>query len=162
MKAVSDPSSPDYGKYLGVDDVNKAFAPASSSEGKVKSWLQKSGCSNIMSDGKIVSFTATVAQANKMLDTKFGLYTNGETTKLRTMGYSVPDELGDAVDVVTPTTYFGDTKAYAAIPESATSDFLAIEKRDQPTIDLSCETEINYQINATYNRTYTVLTPSCL
>lgn len=159
---MSDPSSPDYGKYLGVDDVNKAFAPAADSADKVKSWLQKSGCKNIASDGNMVSFTATVGQANKMLDTKFALYTNGQSNKLRTMGYSVPDELGDAVDVITPTTYFDNTNAHAAIPDAMALEATPVEKRAQPTIDLSCETDIVVPINATYNKTYTALSPSCL
>ena len=160
LKSVSTPNSAHYGKYLDKSELDTIFAPTTESESKVKSWLQTSGASDIVSDGNTVSFKTDVGNANKMLDTKFALYTNGETTKLGTTQYSVPDDLSDAVDIITPTTYFSSMKAHRAVPNIAPSVVERAPSKRQ--LKASCETVISIPITAKKNESFTVIGPTCL
>lgn len=132
------------------------FAPSTRSRDKVKSWLQKSGVSDIEFDGSTVSFATTIGHANKLLDTRFGLYTNGKHTKLRTLQYSVPDDLKDDVDLISPTTFFGNMRAHRAIPETQPSK---TERAPMKVRQLkqSCETTITVS-----GKNYDVIGPECL
>ena len=161
LASVSTPGKSSYGKYLDVDDMDAIFAPSKDAESKVKSWLSGSGASNIVSDGSMVTFTTTVGNANKMLDTKFNLYTNGETTKLRTTAYSVPDDLGDAIDLISPTTYFGNMRAHSAIPNISPSK---TERKPNLRRQLSpsCETTVSIPISANQTEDFNLLSPTCL
>lgn len=50
-----------------------------------------------------------------MLDTSFEVYTNGASELVRTLSYSIPDELQQQVVFVSPTTYSGTTKTARAV-----------------------------------------------
>jgi tripeptidyl-peptidase-1 len=141
--------------------MNSLFAPSKDAESKVLAWLQKSGAANINSDGSVISFTTTVGNANNMLDTNFNLYTNGETTKLRTTSYSVPDDLGDAIDLISPTTYFDNTKAHRALPnlEPSRVTRTANEVRQ---LKPACETKVAVPISANETQEFDLLSPTCL
>ncbi|KAK4565465.1 hypothetical protein LTR86_004082 [Recurvomyces mirabilis] len=156
---VSTPGSPGYGKYIDLDQQNTIFGANQQSEDGVMSWLQGAGISGASSEGGVVSFSTTVGQANQLLNTTFGLYTNGAMTKLRTMEYSVPDHLGDAVDLITPTTFFGTTKSQRAIPVTETAAETVPSKRQE---DPSCQTTITIPISKNRTKAYSVLTPTCL
>ena len=140
--------------------MDAMFAPSSESESKVKSWLKQSGVSNILTDGSVVSFTTTVGNANKMMDTKFGLYTDGATEKVGTTQYSVPDEVGNAIDIISPTTYFGSMKAHRAVPNVAPSK---VERSpDKRQLKHSCETVISIPLTKNTTEDFTVIGPTCL
>lgn len=101
-----------------------------------------------------------MGQANNLLSTKFAVYTDGQTTKLRTTAYSIPDDLVNDIDVISPTTYFGNTKAQRIISRgpgfAPSSTVNAPTKRQFST---SCETSVVYAPNG---RTYKLLSPLCL
>lgn len=161
LASVSTPGSADYGKYLDKDDLDALFAPSSEKVAKVKAWLQKNGISGSEKDAGFISFHTTVGKANKLLDTKFGLYTDGEQTKLRTLKYSVPDDLSDAVDLISPTTFFGNMKAHRALPnlEASKTERKPMEARQ---LKPSCETTISIPISANQTEDFTVIGPTCL
>lgn len=58
--------------------------------------------------GVWLTFPVSVAQAERMLDTQYHVYRHSTTSQrvVRAMAYSLPRELHDHIDVVTPTTYF--------------------------------------------------------
>lgn len=85
LALVSTPGSPKYGQYQDLNSQNAMFAPSADAANSVTSWLKKAGATNIVSDGTMVNFESTVEKANEMLNAAFMLYTNGQTTKLRTM-----------------------------------------------------------------------------
>ncbi|KAK5112515.1 hypothetical protein LTR62_004272 [Meristemomyces frigidus] len=157
---VSTPGSPGYGKYIDLDQQNAMFGAGQECEDSVTSWLSSAGISGAVAKGGVVSFTTTVGQANKLLNTTFGLYTNGAMTKLRTMSYSVPDHLSDVVDLISPTTYFGNTKAQNVIPLSATAMGKKSPTKRQESA--SCQTSVTIPITANTSRTYSLLSPLCL
>lgn len=43
FKDVSDPTSPNYGKYLTIDDITNLVAPSNESIQKVNQWLDENG-----------------------------------------------------------------------------------------------------------------------
>lgn len=71
-----------------------------------------------------MTFTTTVTKANALLNATFAHYTNGATTKLRTTEYSIPDNLTDVIDFISPTTFFGNSKSQGlrAAPIATTND----------------------------------------
>ena len=138
--------------------MTKLFAPSKDSESKVISWLQKSGAQNIESDGTNVNFLTTVGNANSMLNTKFKAYTNGKTTKLRTTGYSLPDDLHESVDLIDPTTYFGNTKAHAVLPRSGPTPVRS-EPPTKRAFNKACETTLTFDNG---KEVYPVIGPQCL
>ena len=161
LASVSTPGNADYGKYVDIGDLNSLFAPSKEAESKVKTWLKSSGAANVVSDGSLVTFTTTVGNANKMLSTNFNLYTNGETTKLRTTAYSVPDDLADAIDLISPTTYFDNMKAHRAVPNpspSKTEQHADVKRQLKP----ACETSVSIPISAKKSEVFDLLSPTCL
>jgi tripeptidyl-peptidase I len=157
LKAVSEPSSPQYGHYYDLNDVNSAFGASKDSEDKVKSWLQQSGATDIVSNGGMVDFTTTVDNANKMLDTDFKVYTNGAKSQIGTTKYSVPDDLADAIDLISPTTYFNNMKAHRALPRNVEST-----QNDKRQLKTSCEKTISVPISKHKSESFTVIGPDCL
>lgn len=154
LQSVSEPSSSKYGQYYDIDQVDAVFAASDKSVDSVTNWLHSSGATDVVNDRGIVRFTTTVGNANSMLDAKFKVYTNGKTTVLRTTKYSVPDDLSQHIDLISPTTYFSGLQAHVAIPRGSPAvDTLAKRQYLQP----ACLTTIEFQ-----NESFTVLTPSCL
>ena len=116
LKAVSEPRSPDYGKYMSAAEVNSFFKPADQSVDVVKKWLSDAGIEDISVQGSFINFATTVGRANGLLDARFSHFDVDGTDKIRTLQYSIPDELLEHIELVTPTTFFGKTKAQAPIP----------------------------------------------
>lgn len=143
LLAISTPGNAKYGQHLDVDDVNSLFPPVSDTA--VVSWLQGAGISSIHTNGSIVNFATTVGTANTLLSAQFAYYQSDSTKKLRTLQYSIPDNLVDQIDLISPTTYFGKTAAAAAFPSVTQKEKRA--PASQPSVAASCQTSI---------------TPSCL
>ena len=107
--AVSTPGSTSYGQYMDGDSVAAMLAPSGDASPAVLAWLTAAGVTNAYSDGAYVNFATTVYMANSLLNTTFNYYENAGIQKLRTIEYSVPDDLQTHIDLITPTTYFGKT-----------------------------------------------------
>ncbi|KAK6581082.1 hypothetical protein PZA11_006570 [Diplocarpon coronariae] len=118
LMAVSTPGGLEYGKHLDFDATRAMFAPSGVANRAVQSWLKGAGIRGIHSDGHWVSFTSTVKTVNTLLDTRFAIYNNNGVSILRTTEYSIPDDLAGFVDLIFPTTYFGE--AAANTPEGST------------------------------------------
>lgn len=116
LKAVSTPNSPGYGKYLDAAEIDQLFRPSDASRTTVLNWLRDAGITDIADHGSYINFATTVAHANEMLSSSFQNFDVAGVQKLRTLEYSVPDELAEHIDLVSPTTFFGETKTNAVIP----------------------------------------------
>ena len=148
--AVNTPGSPSRGKFLDRDEVQAIVQPTKEANDAVVNWLKSSGASNVYSNGEYVNFATSVGNANKMLNTQFNHYENDGVQKLRTTEYSIPDELADHVDFITPTTFFGKTQAHAPITK-----FLDDKELAARAVDPSCATLVNLQcVKELYNVTY--------
>jgi tripeptidyl-peptidase-1 len=109
-----------YGQHLTKEEVEAFHAPHPDSAEVVDSWLQSHGIDPASTSksaaGDWITLRISVAQAEKMLNTKYNVYhhpASGEEA-VRTMSYSLPKALQSAVDLVSPTTYFGTLRSMKA------------------------------------------------
>ncbi|GAB1312655.1 tripeptidyl-peptidase II [Madurella fahalii] len=109
---MSTPGHPNYGLHMTRDEVMSYTAPSAAAISVVGRWLRGHGIQPWV-DNDMVSFGTTVRTANGLLDAGFGWYeySEGGGPKLRTLSYSVPDEVAAHVDLVQPTTRFGQLGA---------------------------------------------------
>lgn len=159
LAAVSTPNSPDYGKYLDIDEINEIFAPSNASYEAVESWLKSHQVTNYTRQAGSIWFYTTVSTANKLLSTDFKTFSDpGGIEKLRTLQYSLPEELVGHVDLISPTTYFGNNQAprskkpmkQAAVP-------VANHLAKRLNASTSCNETIIHQ-----GQPYQIFNPECL
>ena len=103
--------------------------------------------SDVQDDGDWISFIVPVSQAETMLHTRFHYYHNAaaDRTMIRTLQYSIPQSLHGYVQMIQPTTRFGQMR-----PErSSIFDVFDVEADTPPT---------------GYDPTFcnTTITPGCL
>ncbi|CAG7918310.1 unnamed protein product [Penicillium olsonii] len=143
LNSLSTPGSAEYGKWLEKHDIDSQFPIVD--KGPVIQWLQQADISEITGDGSLVNFTGSVENVNRLLNASFAYYQNGGSKKLRTIQYSIPDDLDDYIDIISPTVYFG--KVQGATPVPSKSSPLQAQKVSSKEVSPSCQTSI---------------TPSCL
>lgn len=112
--AISTPGSPDYGKHMTREELRSYVAPGARAVDAVTRWLASHGVAPAVVDNDWLTISTDVATADALLDTQFAWYeyehgTDGK--KLRTLSYSVPDDVAEHVDLVQPTTRFGQLGA---------------------------------------------------
>ncbi|KAF7188391.1 Tripeptidyl-peptidase SED2 [Pseudocercospora fuligena] len=110
---VSNPASSSYGQHLKRDEIREMLRPAPEATSDVVNWLVGSGVAPeaIAEEGEWINFVAPVDIANDLLNTSFAIYKNNHGQEiLRTLQYSVPSELHRYIDMVQPTTRFGEVK----------------------------------------------------
>jgi tripeptidyl-peptidase-1 len=112
---VSNRKSKNYGKWLDRDDVNAIVQPTSQANEAVVKWLNSEGVSKVSSDGTVVTFMTTIETANRILNADFQGYQKEGIAKVRTVEYSVPQDVADHIDIIHPTTFFGKTQAFAPV-----------------------------------------------
>ncbi|WP_128437210.1 S53 family peptidase [Streptomyces cyaneus] len=101
-KAVSDPSSASYGKYLSADQAQARFGATRAQVAAVKGWLTSAGLKVTDVTQHYVAVTGEVAAAEKAFGTQLHNYTKGARTyRAPTTTASVPDSVRDAVLTVT-------------------------------------------------------------
>lgn len=116
LMEVSDPSHARYGQHLKRDELKNLIKPREESTKAVLSWLEESGVSadDIKDDGEWITFHAPVERAESMLSTTFKTYQNQvrrDVKRIRSLSYSVPKVIRDHIDLIEPTTRFGQIKA---------------------------------------------------
>ncbi|KAI0468320.1 tripeptidyl-peptidase [Xylaria cf. heliscus] len=109
---MSTPGHPSYGKHLSRLELRSYTAPTEEALSSVISWLSKSNIKPLVNNDWI-TFSTNVETANELLNTTFAWYQyeKGGSPKLRTLDYSVPDELAKNIDLIQPTTRFGQLGA---------------------------------------------------
>ena len=155
LSSVSTPGSSSYGQYLDLNAVNAQFGPSEASKNAVTSWLQSSGVNSYKVVGDSVWFQTSVSTANSLLGTEFHTYIDTKgVSKVRTTQYSIPNDLAQHIDLVSPTTYFGKSVAQRKTIQSTYAKPLAKRAAGLPA---SCNSSIVYD-----NGTYAAITPECL
>lgn len=93
-------------------------APHPDSVEAVEAWLQHHGVNpdeaiDRSGGGDWITLRIPVSVAERMLDTKYGVYHHpkSEDYVVRALSYSLPRELHSHINLVTPTTYFGTIRA---------------------------------------------------
>ena len=109
-----------YGQHLSKEEVAALVAPHPDSVDLVESWLEAHGLEAASSQrshaGDWITIRVSVAQAEKMLGTKYNVFRHGKSDEyvVRTMNYNLPNVLHEHVAVVAPTTYFGTMRSMRA------------------------------------------------
>ena len=83
-------------------------APKPESIAAVNAWLAENDivAKNLTSRGDWLAFEVPVSKANALFDADFGVYAHNETglEAVRTLAYSIPDDVAPYVSFVYPTT----------------------------------------------------------
>lgn len=106
-----------YGQHLTKEEVEAFTAPHPASVDAVDAWLDFHGVDASALErtpaGEWVTLRVSVAQAERMLGTKYNVYHHSKSGEdvVRALSYSLPKELHSHVDVIAPTTYFGTLRS---------------------------------------------------
>ncbi|MFD5079358.1 protease pro-enzyme activation domain-containing protein [Streptomyces sp. NPDC058371] len=101
-KAVSDPDSASYGKYLSAKQTQQRFGATKAQVAAVTSWLKSAGLKVTGTTQHYVSVTGDVAAAEKAFGTQLHNYTKGKKTyRAPSKTASAPAALDGAVLTVT-------------------------------------------------------------
>ncbi|EKG19995.1 Peptidase S8/S53 subtilisin/kexin/sedolisin [Macrophomina phaseolina MS6] len=112
---VSDPASPNYGKYLDAADLQAVLPDMAAVASTVSAWLKAEGIHDVSQEGEWVSFETTVGQAREVFNASFAKYSfNDRPPVLRTQSYSIPSSLKDSIDFLFPATQFLGISRYQA------------------------------------------------
>jgi tripeptidyl-peptidase I len=108
---VSDPSSPKFGQHWSAKQVAEAFAPSDATINAVIGWLNANGISadRISQSQSLnwLSFKASVEETERLLKTKYSIYDHSDGhTHIACDEYSVPANIREHVDFITPTVHF--------------------------------------------------------
>ncbi|KAJ5773657.1 Peptidase S8/S53 subtilisin/kexin/sedolisin [Penicillium paradoxum] len=120
-KAVMDMSTPDhpsYGQHFNThEEMKRMLQPSAESAGSVRDWLENAGITRIHQDADWITFYTTVETANELLAANFQFYINRvkHVERLRTLEYSIPEALIPHINMIQPTTRFGQLQANRAI-----------------------------------------------
>jgi tripeptidyl-peptidase-1 len=114
----SDPKHENYGQHLSKEEVAQLVAPHQETKSIVEEWLAAHSIDTTASvrqssGGDWLVIPLTVGQVEELLGTSYNVYHNAESDSyvVRTTAYSLPAALHDHVNLVAPTTYFGNMKA---------------------------------------------------
>ncbi|KAJ5219638.1 hypothetical protein N7468_008842 [Penicillium chermesinum] len=111
---MSSPDHPNYGQhYRTHEEMKRMLQPSASSVDAVSKWLRDAGVTDFQQSDDWISIHTTVASANDLLEANFQYYVNDaqHVERLRTLEYSIPDSLVAHINLVTPTTRFGQLHA---------------------------------------------------
>lgn len=89
--------------------MKKMLLPSDETVSTVRKWLESAGISDIEVDSDWMNFRTTVDVANSLLGTEFKYYANEvkDIRRLRTLQYSVPESVAPHINMIQPTTRFG-------------------------------------------------------
>jgi len=105
--------------------------PSEATLSSVSRWLKDGGVTNVNVDADWINIQTTVRVANDLLDTEFAWYSSEEFGKrLRTLEYSVPDDVLTHINTIQPTIRFGQGlpahETHQAIEQSEIIDDAAL------------------------------------
>lgn len=111
---IATPGHEMYGKHMKRDEIKAFLQPSSEISEIILSWLKSEGVSEdrIDDDGDWIKFIVPVEQAERMLDTRFYYFRDKITGmyKIRTLEYSVPRAIRPFIQLIQPTTRFGQVR----------------------------------------------------
>ncbi|RKU41086.1 hypothetical protein DL546_004244 [Coniochaeta pulveracea] len=156
---ISTPGHPNYGLHMSKEELRSYTAPAARSVSEVSSWLAEFGIQQQDVDNDWITISTTVQAANELLDAKFAWYEYEEDggPKLRTLSYSVPDDVADHVDLVQPTTRFGQLGA-----KRSTIFDMTIVDEDANTSSVASVDDVKAKVNVDAAVCGATITPDCL
>lgn len=129
----STPGTANYGSHLSREELQSYTAPSEVTETSVEQWLRDNNVPHSI-EADWVMIKTTVDVANDVFNASFGWFrregggddVEGQRElKLRSLSYSIPDQLTQHVDTVQPITRFGDVRAMGSAIATASEFFNA-------------------------------------
>jgi tripeptidyl-peptidase-1 len=144
---VSTPDHAKYGQHLEGEEILEMLKPRQETSDTVVAWLQDYNITSIKDDSDWIMFQTNVETANKMLATQFQWYLDesSNTEVLRTMEYSVPQEIESHINFVQPTTRFGSLKAFKSTVKEVPGELSSMQFGTGKTVeavDVACNVSI--------------------
>ncbi|KAK4068799.1 uncharacterized protein Triagg1_7159 [Trichoderma aggressivum f. europaeum] len=98
LHQVSDPSSPQYGKYLSREDAKALLRPRQGSTDTIKKWLSKAGIAadDIETDGQFIHARIKTKQAQSLLGPGYNATLGSQTIPVP----SLPKEIGTQITTI--------------------------------------------------------------
>jgi tripeptidyl-peptidase-1 len=151
-----------YGAHLSKEEVEALVSPHPTSLSLVESWLADHGIDTSTAKhfgaSSWLTIVIPVSQAERMLNTKYHTFFNALTSSyvVRTLDYSLPRELHEHIDVVSPTTYFGSIntmkKTSFLMPDVPPAIAGSKDEIQSGTVPSSCATTITPEcLRSLYN-----------
>lgn len=111
---MSSPNHPTYGQHMKRDQMKAFLRPSEKVSQTIMEWLKSEGVleSDTKNDGDWISFKVKLANAESMLNTRFYYFHHERTDvkRIRTLQYSIPQHLHGYVQMIQPTTRFGQLR----------------------------------------------------
>jgi tripeptidyl-peptidase-1 len=109
---IATPGHALYGKHMTREEVKQWIKPPTEATDAVMRWIQSAGITDIQDDGDWIHLNAPVEKAERLLKTDFHIYEHQATgeRRIRTLGYQVPVSVQQYIDLVQPTTMFGQMR----------------------------------------------------
>ncbi|KAJ5902627.1 Peptidase S8/S53 subtilisin/kexin/sedolisin [Penicillium taxi] len=148
LMEMSTPGHENYGKHFRThDEMKRMLQPSTESVDAVLDWLHYYGITDIKQNADWVTFRTTVENANDMLSANFQYYINNvkHVERLRTLEYSIPDSLVPHINLVTPTTRFGQLKPNRATLHSKTKAVDEVFRKAVNSASADCNKAITPQ-----------------
>ena len=110
---ISTPGNRLYGQFMKREEIDDLLRPSDNALNAILSWMKSEHVPNdkIERHGNWLTWTIPVSQAEKMLHTRFRAFRNDDSQNvdIRTLEYSVPRHVYDHIQMIQPTTRFGDS-----------------------------------------------------
>ena len=112
--SISSPTHSLYGHHMERDELKRMLQPSPEASTAILDWLKNEGVSktDIEDNGDWINFYIQTVDAERILDTQFHYYWNpaNDVKRVRTLQYSVPASLHQYVQMIQPTTRFGEIR----------------------------------------------------
>ncbi|RAK96168.1 S53 family peptidase [Aspergillus ibericus CBS 121593] len=117
---LSTPGHQSYGKHMKREDVRAFLRPSDQASETILSWLESElvPSDSIKEHGDWIAFTVPLSKAESMMRTEFHSFHRPGTnvTQIRTLKYSVPENIDPYLQMIQPTTHFGQPKTQTSLP----------------------------------------------
>ena len=111
---MSTPGHASYGAHMTQTAINRMLNPTDETVALVTAWLSSAALEHKpLLDSNFLYINISISAAERLLDAKYAFYRNKGTGKviLRTLGYGLPVELHEHIDMIHPTIYFPSVNA---------------------------------------------------
>ena len=119
---IATPGSHLYGHFMTGEEVNDFLRPSDDAVRTIFSWMKSEHIPEDSTErhGNWITFTVPISQAEKLLDTQFHYFRNEVNQKadIRTLSYSVPKDVYAHVQMIQPTTRFGQPSLQRVLESS--------------------------------------------
>ncbi|KAI1865824.1 uncharacterized protein JN550_008082 [Neoarthrinium moseri] len=148
LYGLSTPDHSLYGQHLSREELRALVQPRAESTEVVINWLLSAGVetSDIETSEEWLIFKTSVAKAQRLLDADFGVYNYAgtEATRIRTLQYSVPEEIKSHITMIQPTTIFGRLQRHnSQVLKVEESPFTVHELASEPDAVAYCKYYMN-------------------